>query len=183
MHSGIAAGAICAGLAAAFVAAVSPTADPQWRNPEITAAGEIVVLPDATFQPTSDSKVVFDATAQKSPRKPAAGLVKAARWINLNRAAKIDPDRIQVAVVLHGDATKAALNDPAYARVSKSQENPNRQLINQLQQAGVELYVCGQALAHRRYQQDDVLPEVKVVTAALTVLARKQRTGFSFLPD
>lgn len=170
-------------LIAALFAAADPTGAPRWQNPEIQAGGEIVVLPQAGTQPVAGSKAVIDCTAQKSATEVAKGLTKAARWINLNAAAGVGPSDIHVVVVLHGDATKAALTDEGYSQFAEASENPNRRIIQQLQKAGVEIHVCGQALAHRKYPTSAVLPEVRIATAALTVLVEAQRSGHAFLPD
>lgn len=171
------------GLLTAFLAGADPTGAPDWKNPEIREGGEIVVLPQAGTQPVTGSKAVIDCTAQKDASEVAKGLTKAARWINLNAAAGVGPGDIDVIVVLHGDATKAALTDEGYARFTDVPKNPNQALIRRLQEAGVEIHVCGQALAHRRYPSSAVLPDVKMATAALTVLVEAQRGGHAFLPD
>lgn len=171
------------GLLTAFLAGEDPTGSPDWKNPEIRQWGEIVVLSKADVQPKDGSKAVVDCTTQESADGIAKGLTKAARWINLNAAAGVRPDQIRVVAVLHGDATKAALTDEAYSRVTDAEANPNRELIARLRKAGVDVYVCGQAMAHRKYPVSGVLPEVKVATAALTVLVETQRDGYAFLPD
>lgn len=126
---------------------------------------------------------MFDITAQKDPAEIAKGLTKVARWINLNAAAGVEPNEMRVAAVLHGDATKATLSDSAYAKVTKAKHNPHLKLLRELHEANVELFVCGRALAHHGYPQSAVVPEVKVATAALTVLVHKQNAGYAYLPD
>lgn len=153
-----------------------------WASPLIKSEGEIVKLPQAEMQPQAGSKVVFDVSIQPEPDKVAKGLTRAARWLNLNAATNVPPSQLRVALVLHGDATKAVLTDSAYAKQSGVDRNPNLKLLSELKSHGVELYVCGQALAHHGYPAADVAEEVKIATAALTVLIHKQQQGYAFLP-
>jgi len=55
-------------------------------------------------------------------------------------------------------------------------------LIRQLKAAGVELYVCGQALARRHYRTDEVAPEVAVAVSAAVVHINKQMDGYVLAP-
>ena len=60
--------------------------------------------------------------------------------------------------------------------------NPNLELITRLKKAGVEIYVCGQALAHHGYATNEVAPEVKVAVSAATVNINLQMDGYAYLP-
>ncbi len=60
--------------------------------------------------------------------------------------AGAEPADVKIAVVFHGDATLAVLSQEAYAAKFKTDGNPNLQLLQQLHESGVELYVCGQSL-------------------------------------
>ncbi|MDW7772113.1 MAG: DsrE family protein [Desulfobulbaceae bacterium] len=46
----------------------------------------------------------------------------------------------------------------------------------------MEIYVCGQALAHQGYRTDEVLPEVTVAVSAATVNINKQMEGYAYIP-
>ena len=60
-------------------------------------------------------------------------------------------------------------------------ENPNQDLLRQLVDAGVEIYVCGQALPGQGYKRDAMVPEVQLAVAALTVLPTYQLKGYALL--
>ena len=162
--------------------AEEPSRAVEWTMPLIKSDGKIVELPRAGAQPRAGSKVVFDISVQEKPDDVAKGLVRVARWLNLNAAADIPSSQIQVALVLHGDATKAALDHASYAKHSQVKRNPNLMLLHELQSHGVEVYVCGQALAHHGYRSAEVAEHVEIATAALTVLIQKQQEGYAFLP-
>lgn len=53
-------------------------------------------------------------------------------------------------------------------------ENPNLPLIHELQKAGVEVLVCGQALNYKGFEDGEVTDGIPIAAAALTVLVNKQ---------
>ena len=155
------------------------TANPEFVTPVIEGYGKIVRLPNAGFQPEKDSKVVLDVTSDKLEGEVIKALDRAA--LIFNQYADADAP-IKMAVVLHGAATKAALSDVAYQKHEKGGKNSNLELIRQLNDKGVEIFVCGQALAHKKYGIAEVAPEVTVAVSAATVNITLQKKGYSFLP-
>ncbi|WP_186775205.1 DsrE family protein [Allorhodopirellula solitaria] len=110
-------------------------------------------------------------------------LFKAARIANLYAQAGVGPKQgMQLALVLHGDATKAALSNTGYQQHFGQEKNPNLPLIQQLTQAGVKVFVCGQALAHHKYALEKVTSSVTVTDSAASVNVNKQLDGFAYLP-
>ena len=94
-----------------------------------------------------------------------------------------------MAIILHGPATKAALSHEGFAKHTKSYEtdlgktkNPNLDLIRRLKEAGVNVYVCGQALAHHGFATTEVAPEVQVAVSAATVNINLQMDGYAYIP-
>lgn len=167
-------------LALLGTSAPDDTAEPVWKTPAVSE-GKIVVLPEAAFQPQGQSSVVFDVTEQKNANEVAKGLIRVARWVNLNAAGGVYPKAVSMTVVMHGDATKVALADDAYHQATGERNNPNLKLVEQLHDQGVEFYVCGQALAHKGFAMKDVVPVVRPATAALTVLIQRQTEGAAVL--
>ena len=51
-----------------------------------------------------------------------------------------------------------------------------------LKEAGVEIFVCGQALAHHGFATSEVAPEVKVAVSAATVNINLQMDGYAYIP-
>ena len=161
------------------VSAQDKTAHPEYITPVIEGHGKIVRLPDVAMQPEKDSKVVVDITSDKKEGDNIKALERAALIFNQYADAKAP---IRMTVVLHGPATKAALSHAAYAKHEKADQNPDAELIGALKQQGVEVFVCGQALAHHNYAIADVAPEVTVAVSAATVNIQRQRDGYSYLP-
>jgi intracellular sulfur oxidation DsrE/DsrF family protein len=177
------------GLVAALLAA-DPTGSPQYKHPLIKDHGGIVILPEAAHQAEKNAKVILDITSDAMAGKVIKGFDRAALISNTYAQAGVGPkDGMQMAIILHGPATKAALRDEAYQRHASSYAqhlgvdgNPNLALIRQLSEAGVEIYVCGQALAHHGFATEEVAPAVQVAVSAATVNINTQMNGYAYLP-
>ncbi len=66
------------------------------------------------------------------------------------------------------------------AGIQMFSKNPSRDLIRQLIGAGVEIYVCGQAMTHHQYGISEVMPKVPVAVSDATV--NKQMAGSAYIP-
>ncbi len=108
------------------------------------------------------------------------GLEKIARFLNLYAAAGVPPEQMELVAVLHGGATEAVMGDEGY-RARHQRPNPNTSLLHELARAGVELNVCGQALAHQRIDREQVAEPIQVALAALTVVSTLQLRGWALL--
>ena len=78
------------------------------------------------------------------------------------------------------NATPIILNNTGYQK-KYGIDNPNLELINQLKDAGVELYVCGQSLVARDYAFEDVNPQVETALSMLTVVTEKTMQGYQLM--
>lgn len=156
---------------------------PELAYPLIQGHGGIVRLPDAVQEPRAGSKVVLDVT--RGARQDDGVLValdRVARYVNLYADADAGFDKgFEMAVVLHGGGTVAALSDEAH-REHFGKPNPDLPLIRQLANAGVAFYVCGQSLTHSGYSSGETSDEVDVAVAAATALIELQRDGYSYMP-
>ncbi len=85
--------------------------------------------------------------------------------------------------MVHGKATPIVLSDAGYKSRHGGAANPNLELIDRLQQAGVSVRVCSQALAAAGFAPDEVDKRVQVDVAALTTLANLQLRGHALIPD
>lgn len=147
--------------------------------PIISKYGGIVARPGAAEQPRAGAKVIFDVTTDSKPGDVNKGLERAARLLNLYGAAGMRAADVKIVIVLHGEATKSVLNDAAYNMRSGVEQNPNLPLIRALQAAGVDLFVCGQALHNKGIPDAEVADEVQIAAAALTVVINKQMDGYA----
>ena len=120
--------------------------------------------------PEPGAKVVLDVTTGETDEGVNRGLARAARFINLYAQAGIED--LEMTLVFHGAATDVAVRD----------DEANRALMRQLGEAGVELFVCGQALAHQGYEPGQLLPEVRLANSAAVVNINRQLVGYAYLP-
>lgn len=151
-------------------------------HPAIAEHGAVVQLADAAQQPRSGTKLLVDLTVGGDPRQLNAGFEKVAKYLNIYAGAGAEPTEVQIAVVIHGDATLTVLNPDAYADEFKTTSNPNLKLMQQLHEAGVELYVCGQSLISKGSEPEDVAVFVETAVSALTAVVNLQSDGYAYLP-
>lgn len=177
------------GLSAVVLADAPGDSADGWKYPLIEEAGGIRSLPKAAEQPRAGTSAVFDITQLADPAKAAKGVDRMARLLNLYAghrvqiaAAGTTLNRPRFALVLHGPATAAALQDEAYQRHGKGERNPNLPLLRRFRELGVEVFVCGQALAHQGYEHDEVASDVTIAVSAMNVLINKQHSGYAYLP-
>lgn len=149
--------------------------------PIIAGFGGVVIVPNAVENPRPGAKILLDVTVESKAGDVSKGLDRAARLLNLYGAAGLKSSDIKIVVVLHGEATKCALNDEFYQPRFGVERNPNLPLIRELRKAGVEVFVCGQALNYKGFPISAVTKEVPIVGAALTVTANRQMDGYGYL--
>lgn len=144
--------------------------------PLIKGHGGIVVQPNAAEQPRPGSKLVIDLTTGETKDGINTGLDKVARYVNLFAAGGVRRDQVKFTVVVHGAAVPAVLETP------NGEANPNRDLIAQLRKAGVEMFVCGQALYHAGHRPEEVSDQITLAQSALSVVVNRQTDGFAYVP-
>lgn len=155
--------------------------EPSFSFPLIPGYGGVAALPEATDQPRKGSKVVFDITAECKPDEVNRGLESVARYLNLNAQAGNAASDAKLTLVLHGGATKCALNDEAFGRHTNVARNPNLPLLRELNRHGVEVLVCGQSLARNKFLTSEVAGELTIAVSAMTVNVNKQQAGYAYL--
>lgn len=159
-----------------------------WQTPTIQGAGKIHPLPDAAYQPDPDAdyKVVFNVThAADATDEVSPALKHVARTLNLYVHAGVPEDHLHFVAVLHGAATRIALDDAHY-RQAYDTTNPDLPLIHKLRQHGVDVVVCGQAVAEHvdqdDWQFDGIADDVTLSLSALTTITELQQKGYALMP-
>lgn len=133
--------------------------------------------------PITPYKVVFDVwvgpddTGATNPR-----LETLARFMNMNARAGVAVEDMRLAVVLHGSAGRAVLDDDAYAERFGG-PNPDRPLLEALAGKGVRMLVCGQSAAYRGYRKDEMLAPIRVAVSAYTAILGLQQEGYQLAPS
>jgi intracellular sulfur oxidation DsrE/DsrF family protein len=151
-------------------------------NPIIKDYGTIndidnVYMPDKDI----DYKIVIDLKSSNDKFDEVnRGLNNVARLMNLHGVAGITKEQLNVAVVLHYTATPTVLNNVGYQK-KYGVDNPNLKLISQLKKAGVEFYICGQSLVARKYDFENVNPDVIIAISMITTVTEYMMKGYSLL--
>ncbi len=163
-------------------AASAQPAAPLWQTPVVDGVGPSVHFPEAAVPPDTalHYRVLVDVTKAAEDGEPPTGLSQVARLFNSFALYGTDPAEMEVVAVLHGPATAAALSDEAH-RAHLGDGNPSLSLIRRLHELGVEVFVCGNALAGQGYAPDEVADEVTLATSALAVLTTYQLRGYAVL--
>lgn len=151
-------------------------------NPVIPKHGAVVQLPSAAHQPRQGTKVLIDVTLGSEPAELNAAIEKVAKYLNIYAAGGAMPVKGEFAVVFHGDATLAVLNDDAYSAKFHTNGNPNLDLLHQLHEQGVELFVCGQTLLSKDAKPEEVAVFIDTAVSALTVVVNLQADGYAHVP-
>lgn len=175
-------------LAAVLTAAVLPTTAARaagfWSTPTIHGYGKIHYLAHAAYKPRPGEtyKIVFGLTkGAKKPDQVNPALDHVARAVNLYVAAGVPLDHLKFVAVAAGPATPLAL-DNAHYRAKFGVDNPNLKLIDELRKAGVDVSVCGQAVAEHHFEYAWISHEVTLALSALTTVTTLEHRGYSLVP-
>lgn len=131
--------------------------------------------PDATW------KHVFDAT-DAGGREVNGGLARADAFLEIMEEAGVAPDRVTVAVVVHGEAVFDVVNAGRHAAHFEGSDHPNEALVERIIGAGGEVWVCARSATWQNVGDDDLLPGVRFAPSAMTAHTELQRRGFSLNP-
>ena len=153
-------------------------------GPVIEAYGPVYEVPGKAWnlEPDKHYKVSMDVSATEDfSGSLNHRLESAARFLNMHARNGIDPGNIELAVVVHGAASRDLLTDDAY-RARFDEPNPNTALLAALHDAGVTIYLCGQTAVHRGLRAEDLNPAVSLALSAMTAHVRLQSEGFTLIP-
>ena len=151
-------------------------------NPVIPKHRSVVQLSNAAHQPRQGTKILIDVTRGSEPNELNAAVEKVAKYLNIYAGGGAEPAKGNFAVIFHGDATLAVLNDDAYSVKFNTKGNPNLELLHQLHEQGVELFVCGQTLISKDAKPEEVAVFVDTAVSALTVVVSLQADGYAHVP-
>jgi intracellular sulfur oxidation DsrE/DsrF family protein len=171
---------------AALLALASPAFAQQapgfWTTPAIKGIGPVHVWPEATLRPnaTATYKAVFDVTRAGNASKMNPGLDHIARAVNVFAAAGVPLTHLEFKVIVHGPATPVVLDAKSF-QAKFGHPNPNLEVIQALKKAGVEIYVCGNALGDMKYTPSEVNSDVHVALSALSTVIILQDEGYALV--
>ena len=153
-------------------------------GPHVMAGGPAFAVEDRDVPLREGHKyrVVFEATEYPGEMTDVnRELTVAGRFMNMHGKNGVPLEDLDVAVVVHGRALFATFNDEAYEEMF-GEKNPSLALLQDLIDAGVDVYVCGQSLGFRGLDKSVLADNVKVGLSAMTMLVTLQADGYAFLP-
>ncbi len=172
-----------AALVASPVAAQQPDLSRFTTGPVFPDIGPVADV-EASFEIPADANFrhSFDV-ATRMEDGPNRGFVSVARFINMHARGGVPAERIQTALVVHGQAAHDLLNAEAYAERFDGAANPSEGLITALTEHGVRVILCGQSAAANGIDEtSDLLPGVEVALSAMTAHALLQQRGYTVNP-
>jgi len=152
-------------------------------NPVIRDFGGIFEIPYAIEKPDPSMNYNIVIEVERMSDKPDTlnwALNNVARMLNLHAVGGVPREKMNVVLAIHGGATYTVMNNEAY-RAKYKMDNPNLKIYQQLQAAGVKMFVCGQSLIARDVDRNKMVPEVKVSVSMLTILTTYQLKGYAVL--
>ena len=132
--------------------------------------------------PNIDYKLLFDFVV-KNPDSLAgelnSGLIEIVRRLNLHVASGIPANKLMPVIVVHSGAINAVKTNGSYQKKFK-RNNPNIELVEQLQKLGARFIVCGQTMEINELTKNDLLPGMGISLSAQNILSYYQLKGFVF---
>jgi intracellular sulfur oxidation DsrE/DsrF family protein len=167
-----------------FFVLFSTTAFSQTRiNPVIKSFGGIFDVPyaDEKPDPTMDYNIIIEVEhAIDQADSVNWALNNVARLLNVHVMGGVKPENLHVVLAIHGGAAYTVMNNDAY-RAKYKVNNPNLVLFDELQKAGVKIFVCGQSLINRKIDRMKMVPQVKIASSMLTTMTTYQLKGYAAL--
>ncbi len=156
---------------------------PQRVNPVIKSQGGIFEVPFAVERP--DPSMVYNLIieVERESEKPDTinwALNNVARLLNLHAVGGVPSSKMNVVLAIHGGASYTTMNNEQY-RAKYKVDNPNLKLYEELQAAGVKMFVCGQSVINRKIDRTRMVPEVKPAVSMLTTVTTYQLKGYAYL--
>lgn len=149
----------------------------------IPAFGSTYAVENPDFK--TDTRVVFKAVfdVAKAPEDPSRRnpyIETVARFLNMHENAGVPTQNLKVRMAMHGQASNALLKNEYYLE-KYGVDNPNIELLQAIEAAGVEVLLCGQTAGARNLSKERRIPLTKVALSAMTILIQSQEEGYHLI--
>ncbi len=169
--------AILAAIGAAALAPVSATAQDLSAfktGPVFEDFGPHAPVEGANELPSlTRFSIAFDVAKKADTGARNRGFESAARFINMHVAAGVPADRIKIAIVVHGSATRDLVAGDA---------NGSQAMLRAMMDQGVRVILCGQSAAANGVSADELIDGVEMELSAMTAHALLQQDGYTVNP-
>lgn len=174
----------CFGIVLSALVAMPLLAAEPVMGPVVPSYGPVLLPPDGSFNLDKERRYKVSIDIGETAEFPGdlnRKLVSVARFLNMHAQSGIPRENIDFAVVVHGQAANDLMTDAAHERRLNA-PNPNTGLLNELQTAGVAIYLCSQTVAFRAMGFDDFHPGVTMALSAMSSHVRLQQEGYTLIP-
>lgn len=137
--------------------------------------------PDFITDTSQVFKAVFDVS--KAPEDPATRnpyIETIARFLNMHAKAGVPIEKLQVRMAMHGQASYGLLKNEFY-KEKYGVDNPNIALLEAIDNAGVDIILCGQTAGARNISEERRIPLTQTALSAMTILLQSQAEGFGLI--
>ena len=132
---------------------------------------------------TIESNIAIVCRVDKNEWKDGvgAGLRSIRRLVEHYDSIGIPSDELHISGVFHGSAAYWLLKDESYRAFAKDgHDNPNKAVIQELNDLGVSIELCAQTMTEHGWEKDDLLPVVTVVVGAAPRIIDLQLQGYAY---
>ncbi|MEM7690354.1 MAG: DsrE family protein [Pseudomonadota bacterium] len=168
-------------LAAPLILTATPgLAQAEDEDAEVVVTSEMEWPVDAVWKHSFDA-YEGEAGALNGPMQTA---LRFARGMEAEGSA---PERVKLAIVVHGPAVFDVVSDARYkakydTQFAEYNGNPSRELVKKLIARGAEIWVCGVAAKYHKVGNADLIEGVKMAPSGTIAHAELQRRGFGLNP-
>ncbi len=168
-------------IALALAALIASPSAAQQANREAFSTGLVFEefgphAPVETAEPIpsfSRFEIAFDVATAAEEGTRNRGFESAARFMNMHVAAGVPEDRIKLVVVVHGTAAGDLVTGNG---------NGSEAMIRAMMERGVRFIICGQSMAARGVNPDELIEGVETQLSAMTAHALLQQQGYTVNP-
>ncbi|WP_273566985.1 DsrE family protein [Maribacter halichondriae] len=153
------------------------------KGPIITEYGEVfeVKNPEFKVDTSKEYRAVFDImNSPESHTDLNKSIETAARFLNMHAQAGVPKNQLKATLVVHNAASKDIITNEAYQK-KYGTDNPNRELIQALLDADVQIIFCGQSSAARGFPKEELIEGVQLSLSAMTALIELQNQEYRLI--
>ena len=95
----------------------------------------------------------------------------------------VNPEQLDIHLVMHSGATKSLLIDETFQTASDDPfaVNLNADIVENLISRGVSVEICNRAMKSKGWTEKDILPNVMIVHDGYTRLIKLQNDGYAYV--
>ena len=169
-------------LLAAPAAAQEPDFSAFDTGPVFTEFGPHAPVPGANaIDAGAEFRIAFDVADKADEGARNRKFESAARFINMHVAAGVQPENIDIAVVVHGKAVLDLVTDTARAE-REMEANASAGMVRAMLDHGVRFIICGQSASVYGVKAEHLIEGVELELSAMTAHALLQQRGYTVNP-